>query len=35
VTGVLTLDENRNPVKSAVILKVVEGGYEFVERVEP
>lgn len=35
VTGVLTLDENRNPVKSAVILKVVEDGYEFVERVEP
>lgn len=35
VTGTLTLDENRNPVKSAVILKVVEGGYEFVERVEP
>ncbi|NLJ86383.1 MAG: ABC transporter substrate-binding protein [Firmicutes bacterium] len=35
VTGTLTLDENRNPVKSAVILKVVDGGYEFVERVEP
>ncbi len=35
VTGTLTLDENRNPVKSAVILKVVEDGYEFVERVEP
>ncbi len=35
VTGTLTLDENRNPVKSAVILKVVDSGYEFVERVEP
>ncbi|NLK08277.1 MAG: ABC transporter substrate-binding protein [Firmicutes bacterium] len=35
VTGTLTFDENRNPVKSAVILKVVEDGYEFVERVEP
>lgn len=35
VTGTLTLDENRNPIKSAVILKVVEGGYEFIDRVEP
>jgi branched-chain amino acid transport system substrate-binding protein len=35
VTGTLTLDENRNPIKSAVILKVVDGGYEFVERIDP
>lgn len=35
VTGTLSLDENRNPIKSAVILKVVDGGYEFVERIEP
>jgi branched-chain amino acid transport system substrate-binding protein len=35
VTGTLSLDENRNPIKSAVILKVIDGGYEFVERIEP
>ena len=35
VTGTLTLDENRNPIKSAVILKIVDGGYEFVERIDP
>lgn len=34
-TGRLTLDENRNPIKSAVILKVVDGGYEFVQSVSP
>lgn len=35
VTGNLSMDENRKPIKSAVVLKVVPDGYEFVERVDP
>ncbi|HYO52867.1 ABC transporter substrate-binding protein [Archangium sp.] len=35
VTGVITLDENRNPVKSAVILKIANGKTEFVTTVNP
>lgn len=35
VTGVLSIDENRNPVKSAVILQVTENGVKFVDRVNP
>ena len=35
VTGKITLDEGRNPVKSAVIIQVKNGQPHFVERVEP
>jgi len=35
VTGTITLDQNRNPVKSAVILKIGNGKTEFVTSVNP
>ncbi|MBF5041768.1 ABC transporter substrate-binding protein [Aggregicoccus sp. 17bor-14] len=35
VAGTITLDENRNPVKSAAVLKVGDGTYEFVTTVAP
>ena len=35
VTGKITLDEGRNPVKSAVIIQVRNGQPHFVARVEP
>jgi len=35
VTGKITLDEGRNPVKSAVIIQVKNGQPHFVARVEP
>lgn len=35
VTGTITLDEQRNPTKSAVVLQVKKGRFEFVEEVEP
>jgi len=36
VTGDITMDEKRNPVKPAVVLKVGKGGkYEFSGRVQP
>lgn len=36
VTGNISMDANRNPVKPAVVLKVGKGGkYEFVTRIEP
>jgi branched-chain amino acid transport system substrate-binding protein len=36
VTGNITLDENRNPLKPAVVLKVSKGGkYEFVTKIYP
>jgi branched-chain amino acid transport system substrate-binding protein len=36
VTGNITLDQNRNPLKPAVVLKVAKGGkYEFVTKVYP
>jgi branched-chain amino acid transport system substrate-binding protein len=36
VTGNITLDANRNPVKPAVVLKIGVGGkYEFVTRIQP
>ncbi|MBZ4416569.1 ABC transporter substrate-binding protein [Myxococcus sp. RHSTA-1-4] len=35
VTGTLSLDANRNPVKSAVVLKVANGKTEFVTTVAP
>ncbi len=35
VTGLITLDEQRNPTKSAVVLTVRNGKFEFVETVNP
>lgn len=35
VTGTFTLDENRNPIKSAVVLKIENGEQVFVKRVNP
>src|SRR6266481_5832320 len=36
VTGNITLDQNRNPLKPAVVLKVGKGGkYEFVTKIYP
>ena len=35
VTGRITLDENRNASKPAVILKIEGGGFRFVKKVEP
>lgn len=35
VTGKITIDENRNASKSAVVLTIGEGRFKFVENVEP
>jgi branched-chain amino acid transport system substrate-binding protein len=35
LTGTLSLDASRNPVKSAVIVKTAPGGLEFIQRVDP
>jgi branched-chain amino acid transport system substrate-binding protein len=36
VTGDITLDAERNPVKPAVVLKIAKGGkYEYVTRILP
>jgi branched-chain amino acid transport system substrate-binding protein len=35
VTGVITIDAERNAVKPAVILRVANGGYEYVETITP
>jgi branched-chain amino acid transport system substrate-binding protein len=35
VTGVITLNEHRDPVKSAVVLKVAAGGYKYQTTVKP
>jgi branched-chain amino acid transport system substrate-binding protein len=35
ITGRITMDENRNPVKPAVVLKVQDGALQFVESVSP
>ena len=35
VTGVISIDENRNAAKPAVILRVTDGGYEYVETISP
>lgn len=35
VTGTFTLTENRDPIKSAVVLKIEGGKQKFVKRVEP
>ena len=34
LTGTTTFDENRNPVRSAVILTIEGGAYKFVENFE-
>lgn len=35
VTGLITIDKNRNPVKSAVVLKIENGAYKFQSTVNP
>jgi branched-chain amino acid transport system substrate-binding protein len=35
VTGIITLDAQRNPTKSAVVLTVKDGKFQFVETVNP
>jgi branched-chain amino acid transport system substrate-binding protein len=35
VTGRITIDKDRNAVKPAVVLKVVDGKYQYVETVSP
>jgi branched-chain amino acid transport system substrate-binding protein len=35
VTGIITLDDQRNPTKSAVVLTVKDGKFQFVETVNP
>jgi branched-chain amino acid transport system substrate-binding protein len=35
VTGTITFDAQRNPTKSAVVLQVRDGGFHFVETVNP
>ena len=35
VTGLITIDEKRNPVKSAVVLKVVSTGFKYQTTVNP
>ncbi len=35
VTGTITLDDHRNPTKSAVVLQVKDGKFRFVESIEP
>ncbi len=35
VAGTITLDANRNPVKAAVVLKVEDGKFKYVDTVAP
>jgi branched-chain amino acid transport system substrate-binding protein len=35
ITGAITLDENRNAAKSAVILTVADGGFKFQQTIAP
>src|SRR5688572_12850426 len=35
VTGTISIDKNRNPVKSAVVLKVAGGKFQYVETIAP
>jgi branched-chain amino acid transport system substrate-binding protein len=35
VSGKITIDENRNAQKGAVVLKIENGAYKFVELVAP
>ncbi len=34
-TGAISLDENRDPVKSVVVLRANQGKFEYVRRIEP
>ena len=35
ITGTITMDENRNPVKSAVVLSIQNGQLQFVQTINP
>lgn len=35
ITGLITFDKNRNPIKSAVILEAINGSFKFNSRVNP
>lgn len=35
VTGKITIDQNRNPIKSAVVLEVKDGSFVFKDRIDP
>ena len=35
VTGVITIDENRNAEKSAVVVKIEDGKVKYVETINP
>ncbi len=35
VTGNITMDSNRNPVKSAVVIELVKGEHHFKEKIDP
>lgn len=35
VTGLITMDQNRNPVKSAVVLKVSDSGFKYQTTITP
>ena len=35
VCGTLTLDENRNPIKDAVVLQVKDGQFKYIMNVKP
>ncbi|MDR0786787.1 MAG: ABC transporter substrate-binding protein [Gemmatimonadota bacterium] len=35
ITGQITMDANRNPIKPAVVLQVKDGGISYVETIEP
>ena len=35
VTGAITMDQNRNPIKPAVILRLKDGKIEYVETIQP
>ena len=35
VTGKIAMDQNRNPIKPAIILKVKDGDFEYVETIQP
>jgi len=35
VTGRITLDENRNPTKSAVVIRIQDGAFRYLETIEP
>lgn len=35
VSGHISFDENRNPIKGAVVMKVVKDKYEFIDKITP